>query len=331
MLARVAERMYWFGRYVERAENMARLISVNTNLVLDMPKVKHIWASVIDITGTTAEFGQRYTRLDERNVVKFLLEDQHASIRAAVRMARENARTTREIMPAEAWERINELHLYLRRNADQGLDRDGRHKFLSDIGGLCHQLTGLLSGNMSANSAYSFIKIGRNLERADMTTRIVDVGCLNLMNPQVDLSEYANILWMNVLRSLTAYQMYRQHVQDRVNGEDVVDFLLKNEQFPRAVSHCLGEVHDCALKLPHNDEAVRSIAQARRMITSNDVIALLNESKLHEFIDEVQLALAELHTRVAASWFGHEPATAAPAVVEPKPAPAETQAPLQQP
>ncbi|MCB1692492.1 MAG: alpha-E domain-containing protein [Pseudomonadales bacterium] len=304
MLARVGERMYWFGRYVERAENMARLISVNTNLVLDLPKVKHIWGSMIDITGSPSEFNQRYQRVDERNVIKFLLEDDNASLSAAVRRARENARTTREIIPAEAFERVNELHLYVKKNVDKALRREGRHRFLADVMNLCHQLTGLLAGNMSGDTAYNFIKIGRNLERADMTTRILDVGCLHLMQPDTVVAEYENILWMNVLRSLTAYQMYRQHVHDRVNGEDVVDFLLRDMKFPRAVGHCLGEVYECCAQLPRQDATVRAISHAQRVIAGCDVAALLNSAKLHEFIDDVQLDLAEIHRSVRDTWFG---------------------------
>lgn len=308
MLARTAERMYWFGRYIERAESMVRLLDINTNLVLDLPKVKHIWGSVIDISGVAEEFKERFTRPDERNVVKFLLEDESCSIRAAVRRARENARTSREIIPAEAWERVNALHLYLRRNLDKGVKRDGRHKFLSDIINSCYQLTGLLAGNMSDDEPYSFIRLGRNLERADMTTRIVDVGCHNLANPdQGDITEYENILWMNVLRSLTAYQMYRQHVQDRVNGEDVVDFLLRNERFPRAFVYCLNQVHMHCMTLPKNDLVMRAITHAQRMANSQDILDIYRNDGLHAFIDDIQLELGEIHNQVAATWFGYEP------------------------
>jgi uncharacterized alpha-E superfamily protein len=307
MLSRVAEKMYWFGRYIERVENTARLISVNTNLVMDLPRVAHIWASTLDITGNTEDFQRRFTRVDERNVVKFLLEDDTCSIRSFVRNARENARTTREIMPSEAWLRINELHLFLQKNSNEGLKREGRHLFLAEIISHCHELTGLMAGSMSADVAYNFIKIGRNLERADMSSRIVDVGTLNLIT---DLGkdkqmEFDNILWMNVLRSLTGYQMYRQHVKDRVNGEDVVDFLLKNRRFPRAVAHCLEEVQHCCSELPLNDLPLRTISQALRSIESNDVIKLLNESKLHDLIDEVQLDFAAIHEQVANTWFGY--------------------------
>lgn len=303
--------MYWFSRYIERAENTARLISVNTNLTLDLPKIKHIWGSMIEISGADEQFFKRFTKVDERNVVKFLLEDEPASIRASLQKARENARTTREIMPSEVWEKINQLHLYLTRHVDKGIKRDGRHEFLNDIIGHCNQLTGLLAGSMSSDTAYNFIKIGRNLERADMTTRILDAGCMHLLHPeQPDLVEYDSILWMNVLRSLTAYQMYRQHVQDRVNGEDVVEFLIKNDKFPRAVLHCVNQLYECCEELPNNDAALRSISHVQRMLNNTDVIASLKEEKLHDFIDELQLDLAGIHAQVASTWFSLE--TAAP-------------------
>ncbi|MBP18346.1 MAG: alpha-E domain-containing protein [Pseudomonadales bacterium] len=315
MLSRVAEKMYWFGRYIERVENTARLMIVNTNLVLDLPRVKHIWDSLIEITGARQRFNQRFIRVDERNVIKFLLDDEQISIRSSIQMARENARTTREIIPTEAWVIVNELNLFINKNKDKGVRRDGRHKFLADIIAICNELTGSLAGSMSVDIAYNFIKTGRNLERADMTTRIVDAGCLNLINPtQVETNEYENILWMNVLRSLTGYQMYRQHVQDRVNGEDVVDFLLKNRKFPRGVAHCLFEVGNCCRQLPRNDNPLRSITHAQRNIDNNDIIKLLNESHLHEFIDEVQLDLADIHSELSGTWFQFD--ANAPEIVE---------------
>ena len=121
MLSRAAERMYWFGRYIERVENTARLINVNTNLMLDLPKVKYIWGSLISITGYEEQFANRFSTADERNVIKFLLEDESCSIRKSVTMVRENARTSREIMPNEAWQKVNELYLYVNKNIKQGM------------------------------------------------------------------------------------------------------------------------------------------------------------------------------------------------------------------
>lgn len=306
MLSRVAEKMYWFGRYVERAENTSRLIIVNANLMLDLPRVvKHIWADMINISGGSARFYERYTRADERNVIKFMLVDDTnpGSLLCSVRAARENARTTREIIPKEAWEKFNEFHLYVKRNINRSLKRDGRHKFLNDVVTYCYQMTGLLHSCMSHGEAYDFIQIGRNLERADMTTRIVDVGCTNLVQVQEHIPDtFDNILWMNVLYSLSSYQMYRQYVRGRVKGRDVVEFLMKDSHLPRAIAHCLLEVADCIRQLPRNDLPLRGITHTQRIINDMNVSKLM-EAGLHEFIDELQIDLAEIHNLVSQTWF----------------------------
>jgi len=305
MLSRVAERMYWFGRYVERAENTARLISVTTNLALDLPKAEFIWASLVSITGSDQAFASRFKNKDEGNVVRFLLDDPSGSIRRNVSMARENVRTTREILPNLSWDKINQLHHFLAENFQEGIKGDARHGFLADIMSACQEITGYLAGALSNNEAYKFIKIGRNLERADMTSRIIDVACLNLLNDKYpELQEYEDILWMNVLRSLTAFQMYRQHVKDRVNGEDVVDYLINDPDFPRSVIHCLSEVQASFEKLPNADTPLRELAHCQRMLASQNIIKQLNQGGLHEFIDRLQEDLGKIHQRIVATWFG---------------------------
>ena len=307
LLSRVAERMYWFGRYCERAENTARLVNVNANLLLDLPgMVKHLWADTVNITGGADLFYKKYSRADERNVVKFILADliNPGSIASSVKFAREDARTTREIIPVETWEKINEFHIYVSKNVDKALKREGRHKFLTEVIAYCNQITGLLFNSMSHGEPYHFIRMGRNLERADMTTRIVDVGCINLLQDQPDIPDaFDNMLWMTVLRSLSAYQMYRQNVPDRVNGEDVVEFLLKDGQFPRSVYHCLGELETCFQALPLHDQPLRSVTHTKRMVNEASISKLL-EKGLHEFIDQIQIDFGEIHNTVAQTWFG---------------------------
>lgn len=312
MLSRVAEQIYWFGRHVERVENTARLINVNANMILDLPKMgRQIWGSLINISGIADAFHERYMHPDERNVLRYMLiePDNPVSMIETVKMARENARITREILPIECWEKINGLHLYVKRHADKGIRRDGRHKFLNEIILYCNQITGLLFGGMSHGHAYGFVRIGRNLERADMGTRIIDVGCLNLMRENSDFPDaFDDLLWMNILRSMSAYQMYRQHVKDRVNGEDVVQFLLKDVDFPRSIAHCLAELNSCFAKLPGNDLPMRSITHTQRLIGEAEVAKLL-KSGLHDFIDEIQVDLGDIHGLLGHTWFGHEPET----------------------
>lgn len=300
--------MYWIGRYLERTENTARLINVNANLLLDLPRmVKHIWRGLIDISGSNDLFYSKYDRADEKNVTRFMLADEAnpASITSSIRMLRENARTTREIIPTEAWEQINEFHLFAKQHIKTALKRNAQYEFLDSVISFCHQITGLLLGIMSHGNAYTFTRIGSNLERADMTTRIVDVGCMDLLRRRFDIPEtYDNILWMNVLRSLSAYQMYRQYVQDRVNGEEVVAFLLKNQEFPRSVANCMTELNFSVSRLPNNDHALRSITHVQRVMRDIDVHKLF-AGTLHEFIDELQVDLGEIHNQVVQSWFGY--------------------------
>ena len=261
LLSRVAERVYWQARYLERAENTARLVSVFSALLMDLPPgTKLGWESLIQITGNEKNFSERFKLAKERQVIRYLLAERNGiSIIEMLAAARENARTTREILPAEAFELINELYFRTRDKAAAGVDRGKRYEFRADIVTECQQFWGLMAGTMIRDSAYSFVRMGRSLERADMTTRIVDAGSSNLLPDleiEVDDPEsrepYENILWMNILLSQSAYQMYRQHVREPVKAEEVVRFLLQSEEFPRATSHNLTTVTKVLEKLPNS-------------------------------------------------------------------------------
>lgn len=311
MLSRVAERIYWLGRYLERAENTARLLNVYSTLLLDLPRGAKIgWHTLVDITGSHAEFADKYQAPDERSVIRFLLSDtsNYSSILSSLSMARENARTTREIIPSEAWEQINNLYLFAKENASKGVARGPRHQLLNQIIAHCQQIAGLFAGTMSHNSGYNFIRIARSLERADMTTRIVDVGSVTLLPgltqgvKSEQIEPFENMIWMAVLNSLSAYQMYRQHVLDRVNGEDVVTFLLQDRQFPRSVVHSLAKLESCLQALPNNGAALVEVARVQNMANDADIPLLLQQGLL-EYIDALQIQIAEVHARITKTWF----------------------------
>ena len=207
-----------------------------------------------------------YTFLPERSSVhNSSIHRDGSSILSTLLKVRENARTTREIIPSEAFEQINNLYHYTKDNAAAGVSRGPRNRLLEKVIESCQQINGLLTGSLSHNHVHRFLRIGRCLERADMTTRIVEVGSFNLL-PNLSkvsgadndaLKPYQDTLWMSVLKSLSAYQMYRQHVQDRVNGKDVVKFLLQDEQFPRALSYCLIRVENSLSELTNNNKAIK--------------------------------------------------------------------------
>lgn len=313
MLSRVAERIYWLGRYLERAENTARLLTVYSNLLLDLPRGARVgWHTLVEITGTDEDFDVKHKETDERSVNRFLISDlsNYSSIISSISLARENARTTREVIPTETWEQINNLYLFTRDHMGKATARGSRHQFLQDIIAHCQQITGLLAGAMSHNSGYNFLRIARSLERADMTTRIVDVGSLTLVpslmksGSQADqpARPFSNMIWMSVLHSISAYQMYRQHVLDRVNGEDVVTFLLQDVQFPRAVFHCLSVLRGCLESLPNNHATLQQVAITLKHVQEADIPNLL-ESGLLEYIDELQVEIAGIHARISETWF----------------------------
>ena len=306
MLSRVAERIYWMARYIERSENTARMIKVNSYLQLDLPrKARFGWGSLVDIMGRAELFNSHYKEASERNVVKYLVADERnpSSIMGALQQARENARTIRDIIPREAWEEVNELYLLGKEKVQAGLSQHQRQDYLDAIIGGAQQITGLLAGTMTHDAGYDFLRMGRNLERADMTTRIIDVRSENLL-PETEgtLIPFDNIQWMSVLKSLTAYQMYRRAVQGPVRRGDVLEFLFKSKAFPRAFYHSLGEVESCLANLPRSELPLRSVAHLQRLIQEAQ-IAQLKSAQLHSFIDDLQLELYKLHDVITDTYF----------------------------
>ena len=310
MLSRVASNVYWKARYLERAENTARLINVHGNLLLDLPgNIAFGWETLIAITGGEELFYSRYQNPDEFNVIKFLLGDgdNPGSILNALAAARENLRTTRDIIPREVWEEINDLYLSTRSRLAAGISKRARYDFLKFIIRNIQQITGLIYGTMSHDMAYNFMRLGRYIERADMTTRILDVRSCNLLwktgsGGEAILNPFENIQWMSVLKSLTAYQMYRQHMRLRVQGPDVLKFLLLDKEFPRTFAFCLGRIEDCLHGLPRNEFPLRRLARLQRQIQSADVHALDHQS-LHTFLDELQIGIAQMHEHIDTIYF----------------------------
>ena len=316
MLSRVAQNLYWLARYVERAEDTARLIGVTSNLLLDLPRTAGAaeWEPLIYITGSHEAFREHFTRPDEVSIVSFLTGDlrNSGSILSSLVYARENLRTTRDVMPREAWEELNRIYLFVRDHAEEGVSPRGRDYFLKQVVSGCQRFNGYLEGCMSYTPARDFVLLGRYLERADMTTRILDVRSGNLLTQSGDLSPYASIQWMSVLRSLSGYQMYRQAVRSRVRGPDVLAFLLQDTRFPRTVRHCLDRIADCLRELPQPETALAQIARACAKTESADVEALVTTG-LHEFIDELQVELGEVHNAINAAYFTYHEKETPPA------------------
>jgi len=314
MLSRVAENIYWMSRYIERAENTARLVSVAVNLVLDLPRgMQPGWAPLIAISGSDAIYRHHHQDFGERAVLRFLIGAKHNpdSILESLARARENCRTIRDIVPREIWEQINALHIYACENMQVGLTKRGRHPFLRGIVLRCQTIAGKVSGTMNRDQAYQFLRLGQSLERADMTTRIIDVSSAHLLHEDgPDFDPFANTRWMAVLRSLSAYLMYRRSQQPRVQRSAVIRFLLQSPLFPRAIYYCINQVEAGISELPRNEPSLRVIGRLKRSLTSSDV-GELDQEALHAYIDTLQIGISDLHGELSATWFLPLPAAAA--------------------
>lgn len=308
MLSRVAETLYWFGRYIERAENTARLVSVNTNLMLDLPgSMAPGWAPLITLLGADAEYAERHPEVTELRVINFLLSDAEnsGSIISTLEAARENLRTVREVLPREAWELINDLHHRALEVLRPNIARHDRHAALSTVVQGSQALTGLLAGTMNHDIGYQFLNIGRKIERADMTTRIVDMRWENPLPEaasESDLSPFDNVLWMTILKSLSAYQMYRQSRQVRINRPDILAFLFQSMHFPRALAYCVEAIIVDLHDFPNNVLPLEAARALRHHLLSSQV-SKMPDKTLHGFIDDMQLEIAKLHTLIAETYF----------------------------
>ena len=244
MLSRVANSIYWMCRYIERAENVARFISVNLNLLLDMPseRGKH-WEPVVMTTGDQDLFEKDYPDYDQASVIRFLTFDRAYpnSILTCLAAARENGRSIREIISSEMWEHLNNFYLELSDNRSVDLALGDPHRFFKIIQMRSHLFTGLLDSTMSYGEAWNFARIGMMMERADKTSRLLDVKYFMLL-PRADLvnTPVDNIQWMAVLKSASAFEMFRK-THHRITPRNVADFLIFDSFFPRSVRHCVAK------------------------------------------------------------------------------------------
>ena len=315
MLSRVANSIYWMCRYIERAENVARFISVNLNLVLDMPteKGKH-WDPLIMITGDQKLFENEYPDYTQDMVIQFLTFDrQYAnSILACLEAARENARSIREIISSEMWEHLNNFYLELADNAGQKMALEDPHRFFKIIQMRSHLFTGLMDSTMSHGEAWNFARIGMMIERADKTSRILDVKYFMLL-PRTDLinSPIDNIQWMAVLKSASAFEMFRK-AHHLITPRNVANFLIFDPQFPRSIRHCVVKAQVCLDRITGSTPGVAGTIAEKRIgrLKADLEYADLDEViqyGMHEYMDNLQIRLNQVDEAIGTVFFNLKP------------------------
>jgi uncharacterized alpha-E superfamily protein len=301
LLSRVADSVYWIGRYIERAENVARFIGVNLNLQIDLPLAPaHQWQPLIDASGDTERFRDKYGIATQARVIEYLAydSDNPNSMASCLKYARENARSVRETLSSEMWTQINSMYLQLQ--SQRSLPEPERMlDAFHDIRMGCHLFQGVTDGTMSHNEAWHFLNLGRMLERADKSSRILDVKYFMLLPSTSDVgTPYDDIHWSAVLKSVSGFEMYRKKF-GRITPSSVVDFLVMDADFPRAVRfciHCASDSLHAITGTPIGGYRCSSEQRMGQLRAELDFTSVTNviQNGLHEYLDGLQKTMNEI-------------------------------------
>ena len=318
MLSRVADSIYWLSRYIERAENVARFIDVNLHLMLDLPTgTSEQWEPLVQTTGDVPLFQEHYGTSTQEHVVSFLTFDPKNpnSILSCLRMARENARSVRQSISSEMWEQVNRFYLMVSAAAADGRLVQAPHDVFTEIKMASHLFVGITDATMSHGEGWHFGRLGRLLERADKTSRILDVKYFILLPAAADVgTPFDDIQWAAVLKSASALEMYRKR-HGRLSPDRVADFLILDRELPRAI-------HDCIAKAGESLHAIsgtpagtfHNLAEQRlgRLRSEFDYARIeeIIASGLHEFLDTFQAKLNRVGDAIELTFFALRPTAA---------------------
>jgi uncharacterized alpha-E superfamily protein len=312
VLSRVAAAIYWVGRYIERAENTARFIDVNLQMSLDAPiAFSDQWEPLVAITGDQASFFARYPTPSQENVIQFLTFDPEnpSSIVSCLAQARQNARSIREVISSEVWEQINRYHLQVKNDAGARRAERDSFGFFAEVKRQSHLVSGVADNTMSHGQAWHFLRLGRLIERSDATSRLIDVKYFLLLPTLEHVGGVVDeTQWSIVLRSASAFEMYRKRY-GRITPERVIEFLLLDTEFPRAVLFGLDQAEESLQAISgagpgrfHN-AAEQKLGRVRSELAYAQVYDII-AAGLHEFLGGLQAQLNAVGTAIAESFFG---------------------------
>ena len=319
MLSRVANAVYWMCRYIERAENVARFIGVNLNLLLDTPLDEHLqWSPMISTTGDRHAFETMHSEYSQDKVIHFLTFDRTNpnSIISCLQAARENARSVREVISSEMWEQLNRFYIELKEAEENGFAHNDPHRFFLMIKMRSHMFSGLLYSTMSHGEAWHFARMGLMIERADKVSRILDVKYFMLL-PKTSYvgSPYDNIQWAAVLKSASAHDMYRKRFH-RITPTQVADFLIFDGEFPRSIRYAVAMAYSSLHKItgsPYGSGRGRPEKCLGRLLADlnySDIQEVMDMG-MHEYLDSLQVRLNDIGQEINTALFRLMPAESA--------------------
>jgi uncharacterized alpha-E superfamily protein len=314
LLSRVADSIYWMARYIERAENVARFIDVNLNLQIDLPlEPAYQWQPLIDTAGDTARFKERFGEATEQKVIQFLTFDQENpnSIFFCLRAARENARSVRETISSEMWEQLNSMYLQVQLQRSMP-GHEALPEILRGIRMACHMFEGITDATMSHNEAWHFLRLGRMMERADKTSRILDVKYFILLPNTANVgTPYDDLHWSAVLKSVSGFEFYRKQ-HGRISPRNIVEFLVMDGEFPRAICHCIGTAGESLRAITRScpnssQQESERLLEALEADLGNVSVDRILQPGLHEYLDGLQTRINAVDDSLLQDFFVWRP------------------------
>ena len=316
MLSRVANLVYWMARYLERAENTARIVDVNAQLVLDLQSRQAAddpksWEPLVYVTGDEDKFFELYgDDVTERAVIEFMLFDKRnpSSLISCIAFARENARCIRDQLSGDVWETLNTFYLKLKSDDFARYAQLGSAEYLHRVKTQIQLLFGVADSMSPRTDRWWFFQLGRHLERADNTSRILDVKYYMLL-PDANAvgSALDMVQWASVLRSCSAFEAFRRSRRGQLNLERVVDYLLRDPVFPRSILFSISEAEQALSQITaagnhlEDNPPARLLGELRTELEQIAVLTVITDG-MHEFLDDVQMKISDVHAAIQATF-----------------------------
>ncbi|BCE00993.1 alpha-E domain-containing protein [Marinicellulosiphila megalodicopiae] len=312
MLARVAENIYWLGRYIERAENTSRLVKSTYDMMLDTPRSVDLkWTSLFEVLGNWPEQSQSQSQAQSsQSSESFVMQniigdiDNISSIYSSIVSTRQIVRNSKELLPQASWEVINNAYYFIKENQLLLETRQGRIRYCDKLRNSCEQFIGIIINNMERSDCYYFFRLGQLIERADMISRVIDSKATLVAfenKPMQEASEsFHSAFWLNALEALGCSQSFRRLNPDDVNKESVIRFLLEEIRLPKTIMFSLEKLERLTDSLPNSDEVKLTILTIKQWVHE---CAESSFDDITEQMDDLQLKLGKLHDVVYKQYF----------------------------
>lgn len=310
LLARFALNAYWMARDVERAENLARILEINETYAREHHGGPD-WLRVLDLYDDTKRFYGQHESAEAEAVLHFYVidRDNPSSIAATIGMARENARVIRHLISTEMWTHLNIIRNRIAALHPRDIKLGRLSRVCEEVKRDCQTFEGIAEGTFFRGPAWCFYQVGKYIERADQTTRVLYMGYDRLMGKEAGEGTVNTVQWNALLRSVAAYHAFRSQRPSGMDPQDIATFLLYDRGFPRAVGLCVDRVTEILsyLEERHGQPRQEVLEVARRRLVfllDTGLGKQITQKRLHKFLDDLQRALIDLSNEISRTYFG---------------------------